>query len=215
MATKHMQAGACALALFAAACAPKRAAAPPPAPAPAPKQNVFALLPEPEGASTGIAVRNQAGVQDLTQPNQAVRVERSDVAPSAPFPVDQAEVRRLFGSALDVVPAAEVRFVLNFDQNQAVLNARSEALLPGILQAIRDRKSTAITVIGHTDTTGSPEENYQLGLKRAEHVAGLLRKQGVNESDVFISSHGQADLLVKTPPNRPLEENRRVEVIVR
>ena len=61
----------------------------------------------------------------------------------------------------------------------------------------------------------TPAYNYELGLRRARHVAGRLQDQGVNTSDLFISSHGDADLLVKTERNVPNAENRRVEVIVR
>ena len=213
MPTKCFRAGALLVALFATACAPKRAPAPPAAPAP--KQNIVVLLPEPDGAATSIAVRNQAGNQDLTVPYQAVRVDRNDVPPSTPFTLDQPEVRRLFGAAIDVVPAAEVQFVLHFDGDRDVLNAQSEGLMGPILQVIRDRKSTTITVIGHTDTMATPAYNYELGLRRARHVAGRLQDQGVNTSDLFISSHGDADLLVKTERNVPNAENRRVEVIVR
>jgi len=198
--------------LFFTACARKHVAAPP---APVAKQNVFALLPEPEGQSSGITVRNQAGAQDLTSPYQAVRVERNDVSPSAPFTLDQAEVRRLFGAALDVLPVPEVQFVLHYDQDRDVPTAESEALLPAILQAIRDRNSTSITVTGHTDTMGVPDFNYQLGLRRAQGVAAILQSQGVNDSDLFVSSHGEADLLVKTGRGVPEPRNRRVEVIVR
>jgi outer membrane protein OmpA-like peptidoglycan-associated protein len=204
------------LILLSAACAPKRVAAPPAAPAPPPaRQNVFALLPEPQGESSGIVVRNQGGAQDLTQPYQAVRVQAATVAPSAPVVLDQAEVRRLFGAAIDVLPEPELVFVLHFDENRDVLNTESQAQVPAILKAIRDRHSTAITVTGHTDTTATPQYNYQLGLRRAENVAGLLQAQGVNADDLIVSSHGDADLSVKTERNRPNEQNRRVEVIVR
>jgi outer membrane protein OmpA-like peptidoglycan-associated protein len=205
------------LILGATACAPKRAAAPPPAPpaAPAVKQNVFILLPGPQGTSSGIVVKNQAGSQDLTQPYQAVRVQRNDLAPSAPFKLDPAEVRRLFGAALDALPAPEVVFILHFDEGRDVLNAESQAQIPVILNAIRERSSTAITVTGHTDTTAEPQFNYQLGLRRAQTVAGILRNGGVNDTDLFISSHGDADLLVKTARGVAEAQNRRVEVIVR
>src|SRR5579863_9146536 len=106
--------------LWSSGCAPKRTAPPPPA-SPAP-QNVFALLPEPEGQSSGIVVTNQAGAQNLTQPYQAVRVTRADVAPGTPFILDAAEVRRLFGAAIDALPAPEVLFVLHFDEGRDVLN---------------------------------------------------------------------------------------------
>src|SRR5579864_9667087 len=110
-----------ALALCATQCAKKPVAVAQP-PAPQPKQNVFALLPEPEGTSSGIVVKNQAGSQELTQPYQAVRVDRPDTAPSTPTVIDQAEVRRLFGAALDSLPTPEMVFLLHFDEGRDVLN---------------------------------------------------------------------------------------------
>jgi len=140
--------------------------------------------------------------------------DSNDVAPSAPFTLDAAEVRRIFGSAMDVLPPPEIQFVLHFDEGRDVLNAESEAMIPAILNAIRERHSTAITVTGHTDTTADPQFNYQLGLRRAQRVVDILKSQGVNESDIFASSHGDADLLVKTGRGVAEPQNRRVEVIV-
>ena len=105
--------------------------------------------------------------------------------------------------------------MLHFDEGRDVLNAESEALIPAVLKAIRERRSTAITVTGHTDTTATPQFNYQLGLRRAQRVADILQGQGVNQSDLFVSSHGDADLLVKTARGVSEARNRRVEVIVR
>ena len=199
--------------LFASACAPKRAAAPPPPP-PA-RESVIALLPEPDGQASGIVVTNQAGAQNLTLPYQAVRVASANVAPSAPFILDQAEVRRLFGAALDALPAPEISFILHFDEGRDALNAASVAQIPAILDAIRERQSTAITVTGHTDTVASPQFNYQLGMRRAQGVADILRARGVDASFLFVSSHGDAELLVKTLRGVANDQNRRVEVIVR
>jgi outer membrane protein OmpA-like peptidoglycan-associated protein len=182
-------------------------------------QNVFVLLPDPEGKSGAIVVKTRTGAQDLSHAYQAVRVERSGDSPSPPFPLDQAEVRRLFGAALDVLPAPEVLFTLHFDLGQDVLNAESEARLPAVLNAvlnaIRERRSTAIAVIGHTDTTAGERLNYRLGLRRAERVAGILVAHGVDVSNLFVSSHGYGDLLVKTGFDVAEARNRRVEVIVR
>jgi len=199
-------------ALFAAACAPKRIAAPPPAAQPNP--NVFALLPEPGETSGGIIVRNQAGARELSQPYQAVRVERNDVAPGVPFTLSDTDVGRLFGSAIEVLPSPEVQFVLHFDEGRDALNAESQAMMPAILNAIRERRSTIITVTGHTDTVATPQYNYTLGLRRAQGVAAILVKEGVDAAYLIVSSHGDADLLVKTDRGVPEARNRRVEVIV-
>lgn len=185
----------------------------PPAP-PAPKQNIFALLPDPENRNTAIVVTNAGGAQEIGQPNQAVRVERADVAPTAPFAIDQPTVQRLFGGALSALPDAEVRFVLYFDEARDTLNGEAQAMVPAILKAVRERRSTDIRVTGHTDTTGTPEGNFQLGLRRAQRVADVLRAEGVEESSLLVASHGEADPLKKVEGRVAEPSNRRVEVVV-
>lgn len=199
--------------LFLEGCGRKLVA--PPAPPPPAKQNVVVLLPEPDGKASRIVVTNSAGARDLNQPYQAVTVQRADSPPGLPFTMSQEEVRRLFGPALDVLPAAEAQFVLYFQEGRDTLIPESEALLPRILAAITERRSTEISVTGHTDTTADPEFNYQLGLRRAQAVARILTGRGVAASDVFVASHGQANLLVKTPNGVAEQRNRRVEVVVR
>jgi len=176
---------------------------------------VVVLLPDPEGKPGGIAVTNSAGAQTLTEPYQAVRVESSTVAPTPPFAMDQAEVRRVFGAVLDTLPSPEVAFTLYFDLNSDTLTPESQAQLPAILKAIQERRSTAISLIGHTDTTVGLVSNEQLGLRRAQTVEGILRGRGVDASNLSVESHGDADLAA--PTDRGVEEprNRRVQVIVR
>jgi outer membrane protein OmpA-like peptidoglycan-associated protein len=202
------------------ACRPKPAPAPPappPAPpAPAPPQSLFVLLPEPAGRPSRVIITNQAGSQELTAPNTAVRVSRVDTPPTPPAPFDPAETQRLFGSALRLLPAEQLSFNLYFDVNTTNLTPASQADLLLVLQAIRDRRSTLISVIGHTDTTGtSRQANYQLGLQRANVIAARLRAIGVAPEMIFLSSHGQDDLLVPTGPNQNEPRNRRVEVTIR
>ena len=206
------------LTISAAGCAKRPRTIPTPtaaAPsAPAPKQNIFALLPDPEGKETRIVVSNSGGTQEIGQTNQAVRVERADVAPTAPFAIDPPTVQRLFGAALNAVPDPEIHFVLYFDEASDALNAASVALMPAIQRAIQDRRSTDIIVTGHTDRTGTTAANYELGLRRAERVAGILRTQGVDAGSLSVTSHGETDPLLKTLPGVAEQRNRRVEVIV-
>ena len=73
--------------------------------------------------------------------------------------MDPAEVRRIFGTVLDALPSAEIAFTLHFGEGSDVLLPESQAQMPAILKAIQDRRSTAISVIGHTDTKGTTESN--------------------------------------------------------
>jgi outer membrane protein OmpA-like peptidoglycan-associated protein len=196
------------------ACAPKKAQVPAPPP-PAPKPSILVLLADPEGRPSSIVLTNAGGTQTISEPNQAIRVQTPDAAPSPPAAMDQTEIQRVFGSALDGLPAAEAVFTLYFDTERDVPLAEAQKQLPAILDAIRERRSTAITVIGHSDTTADPKYNYQLGLRRAQGVATFLRTHGVDSSSLMVSSHGDTDLAVKTARGVAEARNRRVEVIVR
>src|SRR5689334_13717602 len=162
-----------------AGCARKPQGTPP---APQTAQNVFALLADPAGRSTAIQVSNTAGRAEISEPNHSVRVIAATSAPSAEFTLDPGEVRRLFGAALDVMPAPEIRFVLHYGVSQDTLNAAFAAQIPAILRAIQDRRSTNVSVTGHTDTTSTPAFNLDLGRRRAQGVADLLRAKGVDPS---------------------------------
>ena len=139
-------------------------------------------------------VSNTGGTQEIGKANEAVRVERMDVAPTAPFPIDQPTVRRLFGAALDVMPEPQIRFVLYFDEASDTINTQSQAILPEILRAIEARRSTDVSVTGHTDRTGTPASNYELGLRRAGRVAAVLRGQGVEATSIFVTSRTESPI---------------------
>jgi outer membrane protein OmpA-like peptidoglycan-associated protein len=62
---------------------------------------------------------------------------------------------------------------------------------------------------------GDPGANLALGLRRAISVRDILVEAGLAPSTIAVSSHGEADLLVKTPNNTPGPRNRRVEITVR
>ena len=51
--------------------------------------------------------------------------------------------------------------------------------------------------------------NEGLALKRATTVAEMLRIKGLEARALVIESHGERNLLVKTPDNTPEPRNRR------
>lgn len=199
-------------------CSSKRVAvAPPPAPpAPiitAPHLTVI-LLPEENGKQGHVSVTNNSGTQDLAQANHAIQV-RSGAAPPAPVPVPKGEWKAKYGAMLAALPDPALTFHLHFVENSVNLNAESTRMLPDILRAIGDRKSTDISVTGHTDTTGTSEANAKLARERADAIAKIFVERGINSDYLFVTSHGEANLLVRTADNVREERNRRVEVIVR
>ena len=89
------------------------------------------------------------------------------------------------------------------------------ALLPQILSTVKQRTIPEVLVVGHTDTMGTPRANIDLGLVRANTVRTMLVQVGLDASTIEVRSHGESDLLVKTPDETPEPRNRRVEISVR
>lgn len=205
--------------LLLAGCAkklPPPAPAPPPAPlaAPAPKQNVIVLLPEPDGKVGKVTITNTGGTRQLDSAYAAARVESASTAPAS-IVMDEARTRQLFGSVLDTLPLAQVQFQLYFQQATDQLVLESAAMLSEVVRAIRDRRSTDVSVVGHTDTTGDARLNYELGLRRARAVAELLKQSGADAAVLNVASHGEGNPLAKTEDNVAEPKNRRVEIVVR
>ncbi len=126
-----------------------------------------------------------------------------------------SDVRRTFGDVVDALPPRAERFNLYFRMDSSELIEESRALLPIVLKAVAARVVPDVTVIGHTDTTGSSASNFRLGLKRAITVRTLLIAIGIESALVEIESHGEADLLVRTRDNTEEPRNRRVEITVK
>jgi OmpA-OmpF porin, OOP family len=72
-----------------------------------------------------------------------------------------------------------------------------------------------IEVNGYTDTSGTPQYNQGLSLRRAQAVAGELVRDGVPKDSIGVQGFGQDNLLVATGPGVREAQNRRVEIIVK
>jgi len=194
---------------LAAACGPKRIPAPS---RPSPTRVV--LLPDADGKTGRARVTNEFGSTDLTAERHSVTAP-PDRRPGAAATLTEAEVKRLFGGALAALPEPPRYFTLYFQFDTDQLTPPSRALLPEILKAVKERSFPEVTVVGHTDTMGTPRANIELGLKRATTVRNILVRAGLAESLIEVTSHGEADLLMRTPDSTAELHNRRVEISVR
>ena len=197
--------------VLAAGCAPPRVSQP----ARRPPTTVIVLLPDPESGTTGRAhVSNESGAADLATPRAATRLT-ADGPPGPVTTMSEADVKRLFGGALAALPPAPRSFTLQFRFESDALTEESTALVPEILRTVKELSIPEVVVVGHTDTMGDPRANLALGLKRAMSVRDILVQAGLAPSTIEATSHGEADLLVKTADNIPEPRNRRVEITVR
>lgn len=70
-------------------------------------------------------------------------------------------------------------------------------------------------VAGHTDSVGAEDYNYELGLRRAQRVAGyLVSKKGVDPTQIRMVSYGASKPVADNSTSRGRRSNRRVEILV-
>jgi outer membrane protein OmpA-like peptidoglycan-associated protein len=196
---KLFLAGVCATLLL-LSCAPK---------------NVIVLLPGPEGKTGSILVSNRGGEQLLGLPKQATAIASVEAHPSRPITMSDEEIQATFGWALTALPQPPVHFVLYFRSGGVELTEESRKLFEEVLATVLSRKSSDVSVVGHTDRVGSREANYQLGQERTGMVRQILISQGLDPEFIDTSSHGEDNPLIKTGDNVPEPRNRRVEIVVR
>lgn len=179
------------------------------------QKSVIVLLPEDGKVSGAITVENTQGSQLLNQSWQSLEIAGPEGRPTRPVVLDEKAVRDEFGKVMAAMPLQPAHFLLFYKQGSAELIPDSQRLLPTIVTAIKERHPAQLSVVGHTDTMGTPEFNYQLGLLRATSLVDLLVSLGAAPARVDTSSRGNNDLLVKTADQIPEPRNRRAEVTVR
>ena len=104
-------------------------------------------------------------------------------------------------------------FEIRFDFNKAVIKPEYQDLIRQLASATQENKNIKVSVVGHTDTSGTKNYNYALGGRRAEAVQKMLIQYGIPASQIVAVSAGEEDLAVPTPDNTPNAENRRVRVV--
>ncbi len=179
------------------------------------KENFVILSPTENGAVGALKLETNKGAGVLKEDGKALFIEDRDALPSLQEPIDKEKTQQVFQDALRVHPLMPESFLLYFHLNSNELTEDSKKLVDDILAAIKKRESRDISVIGHTDRTGSDNYNRKLSLERAQLVYEILRLQNVVEEDMTIIYHGEGNPLIPTADNIAEPRNRRVEVMVR
>ena len=82
--------------------------------------------------------------------------------------------------------------------------------LDKIVTVLKTNEAVSIRITGHTDNSGSEEENSVLSLERAESVAYYLIKKGVEESRITTEGFGSQFPLSSNDTENGKAQNRRV-----
>lgn len=106
-------------------------------------------------------------------------------------------------------PEKTADFTALFGLNSAVLTPDAMAMLRQAIDAARAGRQTRITVVGHTDTLGTPPYNVALSKRRADAIREALVSMGARPEAIEVSGTGEDDLAVQTPDGVAEPKNRR------
>ena len=133
-----------------------------------------------------------------------IALAKIEQAPAAPTPPPAPAAK-----------ASPLNFLVYFGFNSAQIDAKARNAIATATKVIKESKPSVVSVIGHTDKSGTSSYNSQLAEKRANAVAEMLGKNGVPGNLMTIGSLGENAPAVPTPDGAKESGNRRVEITVR
>ena len=101
-----------------------------------------------------------------------------------------------------------------FDSGKYTLRPAAREKLAKLSGIVLGHPGLKLAAEGHTDSTGSPEFNQKLSVKRAEAVAEYLSSQGVPRDSLNASGFGDTNPIASNATAAGRQQNRRVELIV-
>jgi outer membrane protein OmpA-like peptidoglycan-associated protein len=104
---------------------------------------------------------------------------------------------------------------ISFDTGSAVIKPPLRAVLDPFAASLRGDPSARITIVGHTDSTGSDAINQPLSVERALSVRDYLVTRGVAAGRVETIGRGDREPVASNSTEAGRAQNRRVEIFLR
>ncbi len=124
------------------------------------------------------------------------------------------------GTGVEVTRTADNRLQINipsdvsFDVGQAAIRPNFRPVLDSFAQSLAQNPSTTVTIVGHTDSTGSPSINEPLSLQRADATRDYLATRGVASNRFTVDGRGAREPVAGNDTDAGRARNRRVEIFL-
>lgn len=103
---------------------------------------------------------------------------------------------------------------ITFDTGRAQIKPAMQPILDSFAASLMQNPNTLVTIVGHTDNTGSDAINNPLSINRAASARGYLVQRGVPYRRIQIDGRGSYEPIAsnETPTGKAM--NRRIEIYV-
>ena len=169
---------------------------------------VGAIAGKGKGAAIGAVVGGAAGAvagNVWTKRQEEQKKQMEEATAGTGVAVTQTEDNRL---------KLEIPSDISFAVGRADINPNFRSILDTFAKGLVSNPNSNVTIIGHTDSSGSDAINNPLSLNRAASVRDYLSARGVAVSRVAIDGRGSREPLVANDTAANKAKNRRVEIFV-
>jgi len=104
---------------------------------------------------------------------------------------------------------------ISFDVGSAAIKPQLRAVLDPFATSLQGDPAAQITIVGHTDSTGSDALNNKLSIERADSVRDYIVTRGVAAGRVSTAGRGDREPIADNNSDAGRAKNRRVEIFLR
>jgi outer membrane protein OmpA-like peptidoglycan-associated protein len=108
----------------------------------------------------------------------------------------------------------EIPSDISFDTNRSDIKSNFRPVLDRFTTTLVENTATTVTIIGHTDNTGSDAVNDPLSVERAARTRDYLSARGVASGRFSVAGRGEREPIASNDDNAGRARNRRVEIYV-
>ena len=166
------------------------------------------------GAGAGLIAGGSLDIEESSQlqARRDLRALRSQVQLNEDELSELREQLNSRGHMLANVPSGTTVY---FDPKLAALRTGSAKDLERLAELIKqDYRVRRIEIFGHSDDSGSKEENEKLSLSRATAVQSFLSGQGIPLEQIKVIAKSSSEPLATNRSEAGRQLNRRVEIVL-
>lgn len=130
----------------------------------------------------------------------------------APEPVPEPMEPAELPVAAEPMTPEEAMYLVFFDFDKSEIGAGGQNVLDAVAEEVRSRSLNAVSIVGHTDSSGPKSYNNKLAMRRANSVRDALIARGVDASLIRVEGKGEDELLVQTADGVREPANRRAQI---
>ncbi|WP_284155255.1 OmpA family protein [Sulfuricystis thermophila] len=108
----------------------------------------------------------------------------------------------------------EIPSDISFDPGRYDIKPNLRPILDRFATTLNQNPATTVTIVGHTDSTGSDAINNPLSVNRAAAVRDYLVARGVASNRFAIDGRGSREPIADNSTPQGRAKNRRVEIFV-